>query len=668
MVCGTMAIAQGGGIDHRSRQTGDRNLTLQVNDPGPGRIVLAAAGCPASSCASQPGLCTLTQSLDLTSDAGNSVACANDDGTTAGGWARCFDMAAEGLQSGGFTVNSVTFGVQEATIDGIRIDVVLYADDDGCPPPGASGSPLDVVEIGRETVTVNIADVGTFITVPFPGGPVVANADALIVEVEQVDDGTAMPFFSFRPISNTGGQCAASYIRAADCGITGWIDLAVIGFADSHLILSIEGELGPPPCPATVCSDSGCKVTHSVDTTTIGGMVACASSVGTTDQGWARCYDFAAEGVPASPVGYVVEEVSFGVSEITVDGVVVDIVLYTDDNGCPAELDGPGINTTEIAREAVIVNIADDGTIITVRFTDPPAVPDDVHLIVEIEQIVNGSVEDPAGQFFFRPAGNDGGECADSFLRAERCGIPMWLSFGAIGFGDIHLLQSVRISSTPPFACFAVGELEIQKEADDDSDSDSDSDDDSDSDSNDETLKLEGSLDAGPDFNPELEDITYEFIDEADGDTHTFFIPAGSFQPRGQDTFRFESRSIKAKFELDECEFEFQVIDGRSFDDMDGPDITVRLITSASGFGEQTVTTKVSHDKLKFKAESKPECCPGQPHRADLDRGGSVNLIDLQLLISNWGVCPDCGNCPADIDGDCAAGIADLLILLANWD
>ena len=60
MVCGAMVIAQGGAIDQRSRLAGDLNLSLQVNDPGPGRIALAAAGCPASRCVSQPGLCTLT--------------------------------------------------------------------------------------------------------------------------------------------------------------------------------------------------------------------------------------------------------------------------------------------------------------------------------------------------------------------------------------------------------------------------------------------------------------------------------------------------------------------------------------------------------------------------------------------------------------------------------
>ena len=76
----------------------------------------AAAGCPASSCVSQPGQCTLTQSLD-TVTIGATVRCAAlfPDGviySTPNGWARSFNMAAEGLQPGApqFTTKSVTFG------------------------------------------------------------------------------------------------------------------------------------------------------------------------------------------------------------------------------------------------------------------------------------------------------------------------------------------------------------------------------------------------------------------------------------------------------------------------------------------------------------------------------------------------------------------------------
>ena len=52
----------------------------------------------------------------------------------------------------------------------------------------------------------------------------------------------------------------------------------------------------------------------------------------------------------------------------------------------------------------------------------------------------------------------------------------------------------------------------------------------------------------------------------------------------------------------------------------------------------------------------------------DLDGDGDVDIFDLLLLLSDWGVCqvpPD--GCPADLDGDGDVGVLDLLILLANW-
>jgi hypothetical protein len=39
------------------------------------------------------------------------------------------------------------------------------------------------------------------------------------------------------------------------------------------------------------------------------------------------------------------------------------------------------------------------------------------------------------------------------------------------------------------------------------------------------------------------------------------------------------------------------------------------------------------------------------------------------LLLGGWGPCPaPCPpDCLGDLDGDCAVGVVDLLILLANW-
>ncbi len=52
----------------------------------------------------------------------------------------------------------------------------------------------------------------------------------------------------------------------------------------------------------------------------------------------------------------------------------------------------------------------------------------------------------------------------------------------------------------------------------------------------------------------------------------------------------------------------------------------------------------------------------------DLDGDGVVGILDLLILLSNWGPCPDPpAPCPADLDGDGNVGILDLLALLANW-
>ena len=63
-----------------------------------------------------------------------------------------------------------------------------------------------------------------------------------------------------------------------------------------------------------------------------------------------------------------------------------------------------------------------------------------------------------------------------------------------------------------------------------------------------------------------------------------------------------------------------------------------------------------------FDAAGTPGKCPW-----DLDASGDVGVLDLLVLLANWGPCPT--KCPpmCGFDGDCIIGIFDLLILLANW-
>ncbi|MCH8316334.1 MAG: FG-GAP repeat protein [Planctomycetes bacterium] len=79
-------------------------------------------------------------------------------------------------------------------------------------------------------------------------------------------------------------------------------------------------------------------------------------------------------------------------------------------------------------------------------------------------------------------------------------------------------------------------------------------------------------------------------------------------------------------------------------------------------FVELTVTG-VLRDKTPFSANDCVRLVPP----GDMDGDGAVGAMDLIMLISSWGSCAECIECPVDLDGDCNVGAADLLILLGNW-
>jgi hypothetical protein len=48
-------------------------------------------------------------------------------------------------------------------------------------------------------------------------------------------------------------------------------------------------------------------------------------------------------------------------------------------------------------------------------------------------------------------------------------------------------------------------------------------------------------------------------------------------------------------------------------------------------------------------------------------QGTSCDLSNIMSMLAAWGSCDDCGRCRYDFDGDCSVGILDLLVLLGNW-
>ncbi len=51
----------------------------------------------------------------------------------------------------------------------------------------------------------------------------------------------------------------------------------------------------------------------------------------------------------------------------------------------------------------------------------------------------------------------------------------------------------------------------------------------------------------------------------------------------------------------------------------------------------------------------------------DLDGNCVVSTSDLLILLSSWGLCDNCDDCPADLDDNCTVSTGDLLLLLSNW-
>lgn len=71
----------------------------------------------------------------------------------------------------------------------------------------------------------------------------------------------------------------------------------------------------------------------------------------------------------------------------------------------------------------------------------------------------------------------------------------------------------------------------------------------------------------------------------------------------------------------------------------------------------------LASDHLLFCADFRP---PGTP--ADLNGDGVVDVIDLLILLGDWGACPPPPDaCPGDLDQDGSVDVLDLLDLLAHW-
>ncbi|HET9767785.1 MAG TPA: hypothetical protein VFS60_13100 [Thermoanaerobaculia bacterium] len=195
------------------------------------------------------GATSITQSTNPTTvTTGSSVSCNNG---AAGGFLhtdnsyfRAFTLSAFNppLDQLQFMVQSITFGIEQSNASGTGttqpITVRIHSSTTN-PPTNASMTLLS-------TQVVNVPDqANTTITVPLTTQPVFLTATGiLVVEIFSPDGQTAG--HSFFIGSNALGQSGPSFIRAASCGISEVTNLASIGFANMHIVMTVNGNSQAP--------------------------------------------------------------------------------------------------------------------------------------------------------------------------------------------------------------------------------------------------------------------------------------------------------------------------------------------------------------------------------------------------------------------------------------
>ena len=101
---------------------------------------------------------------------------------------------------------------------------------------------------------------------------------------------------------------------------------------------------------------------------------------------------------------------------------------------------------------------------------------------------------------------------------------------------------------------------------------------------------------------------------------------------------------------------------------------------TGQGFGPFTITGATTGDVLCIRVaihdEILQECCSEDlcftvpnctvvSNPCDLDQNGEVNVLDLLILLADWGPCN--GPCAADLNQDGTVNVLDLLLLLGTW-
>lgn len=183
-----------------------------------------------------PGDTELTQSTSLEIVPGSGVAYHDEDGfTSENTWSRSYTMDSD------ISITCVRFGIETNTGGADHPGFInIFLDTNGGTPDAPLG---DLQLLGSASTLITAASPGTLIAGNFDPPIDVLAGQAIVVEFSVADGQISEPMTGIFPGANGFGQSGPSYLNS--------IDLADLGFPDSHLVNTINGYAGGKvPCPA----------------------------------------------------------------------------------------------------------------------------------------------------------------------------------------------------------------------------------------------------------------------------------------------------------------------------------------------------------------------------------------------------------------------------------
>ncbi len=206
----------------------------------------------------------ITQNPDCDTDAGTMVACGGNGSTAENWFARNFYV------DEAVTVNSIHWGA--ANVTSVSANMIISIASGPGNPDGVT-----LTEVGTATQAI---DAGPFYDTPVDSPIDVPAGSYLVVEIQIPDTGTDAGVWP----ASTETATETTYLKADECGISAYTDVAAIGFPDSQMIICLNATLGDfDPCDAplpTLC-------TEDVD----GDMVVAVGDLLTIIGNWGECGD-----------------------------------------------------------------------------------------------------------------------------------------------------------------------------------------------------------------------------------------------------------------------------------------------------------------------------------------------------------------------------------------